>query len=134
MFYSHALTIPANTTKGSPTEYDLKVTAGLLHRVEVEFPTYCAGLAHLVIIRWGSQLFPTNPQGDFASDGRAIAFDDYYMLEAAPYLLRLRGWNDDDTFSHTVTVRVGILPMAALAGQQEQLGLIRKLTRLVGIR
>jgi len=134
MFYSHALTIPAQTTKDDPEDYDLQVTAGLLHRVEVEFPSGCAGLAHLVIIRWGSQLFPTNPQGNFASDGRAIAFDDYYMLEAAPYLLRLRGWNDDDSYSHTVTVRVGILPMAALAGQVEQLSILKKLARLVGIK
>lgn len=134
MFYSHSLTIPANTSADTPEEYDLQVTHGLLHRIEVEFPRGCAGLVHLVIEHWESQLYPSNPDGDFSTDGYTIAFDDYFELYHSPYLLRLVGWNEDDTYSHTVTVRVGILPPAAMAKAEESWSLLRKLAKLVGIK
>lgn len=110
MFYDFALTIPANTTEASPLEEVVKVTHGVLHRVEIAFPAGCAGLAHLVILHWGFQLYPTNPGGSFASDDYTIPIDDYFELFFAPYTLKLRGYNEDDTYSHTITVRIGVLP------------------------
>jgi hypothetical protein len=110
VYYDFTLTIPANTTESSPTEDVVRVTHGVLHRIEVAFPAGCAGLAHLVILYREFQLYPTNPEGNFASDNYTIPIDDYFELFDHPYTLKLRGWNLDDTYSHTITVRLGIYP------------------------
>lgn len=109
MFYDFALTIPANTLESAALEDVVKVTHGVLHRVEIAFPAGCAGLAHLVILHREFQIYPTNPGGSFASDNYTIPIDDYYELFDVPYSLKLRGWNLDDTYPHTLTVRLGIL-------------------------
>ena len=50
MLYVLALTIPANTAEATPYEEDLKLTDGVITRVEVEFPAGCAGLAHSCLL------------------------------------------------------------------------------------
>lgn len=129
MFYDYSLTIPANTTEASPTEQEINLTHGVIHRLEVEFPPGCAGLAHLVIDRFGHQLWPTNPESSFASDAHIIGFNEYHELFESPYELRLRGWNEDDSYPHEITVRIGILPEKVLAPGKEELGIIQKLGR-----
>jgi hypothetical protein len=134
MLYVHALTIPANTAVGDPVTYDLKLTHGILHRVEVEFPPLCAGLAHLVVERFGSQLWPTNPDGDLASDGYTIAWDEDYELTEAPYSIKLRGWNEDDTYPHTITLRVALASVSPMDALTEMRYILRRLASLVGIK
>ena len=110
MFYVFPLTIPANTTEETPLEEVVKVTHGILHRLEIAFPAGCAGLAHLVVLHWEHPLSPTNKGVSFAADNYTIPINDYFELFFAPYTLKLRGWNLDDSYPHTITVRVGILP------------------------
>lgn len=110
MFYDVSFTIPANTTKAAPLEQHVKLSHGVIHRVEVGFPSGCAGLAHLQILEGAHHVWPTNPAGSFNTDDYTIPIDDYYELFEEPYTLTLVGWNEDDTFSHTLEVRFGILP------------------------
>ena len=110
MYYDIPVTIPANTPELSPIEVEVKLTHGVIHRVEVEFPAGCAGLAHLQILRYDHQIYPTNPEGSFNTDDYIVPIDDYFELIEAPYTLKLRGWNLDDTYEHTITVRIGIYP------------------------
>ena len=110
MYYDVSFTIPANTAKSSPEELVVKLTHGVIHRVELGFPRGCAGLAHLQIRRGLHQVWPTNPQGSFNTDGYTITFNEYYEFSTEPYVLTLVGWNLDDTYDHTLEVRIGILP------------------------
>lgn len=110
MFYDFSFTIPANTARDDPEIWDLKLTHGVAHRVEIGFPKGCAGLAHLVARQGLHQVWPTNPDGSFNADDYTIAFNDYQPLKTEPYILTLVGWSFDDTFPHTLEVRIGILP------------------------
>jgi len=110
VYYDVPLTIPANTPDLTPEDLEVKLTHGVIHRVEVEFPKYCAGLAYLQIYHMGHQVWPTNPGGAFNTDDYIIVIDDYFELLGPPYVLKLRGWNLDDTYSHTITVRFGMYP------------------------
>lgn len=124
MFYDVSFTISANTAKSAPREERVKLTHGVIHRVEIGFPDNCAGLAHLQIREGGHQVWPTNPQGSFNTDGYTIVIDDYYELFEEPYTLTLVGWNLDDTYDHTLEVRFGVLPAWVLmAGLPSTLGL-----------
>lgn len=131
MYYDAKITIPANTPQNSPVIERLKLTKGIIHRAEVEFPEGCAGLAHVTICQAIHQVFPTNPDGDFNSDNFVIAWNDFLSLEVEPYEVQLLGWNEDDTYEHTITVRIGILPREILQPPAAEAGMIQRIYRLV---
>lgn len=109
MFYEFAIAVPANTTAAAPVEQEIRITQGVVTRVEVQFPNGCAGLAHCKILHQESQKWPTPPSTSFASDGYTIAVDENFEVDTEPYLLKALCWNLDDTFDHTIYVRVGVL-------------------------
>lgn len=134
MWFDYTITIPPNTPMESPTVVECPIAHGVIHRVEVQFPPGCAGLAHVQICRPIHVIYPTNPSGSFAADGRAISFDDYHLILERPYRVWLRGWNFDDTFPHTITVSLGILPESVAANifgkpRKASFGVLRKLAR-----
>lgn len=114
MFYDYSFEIPANTTEARPERQDVRLTHGVIHRVEIGFPGGCAGLVHLQIKRGLHQLWPSNPDGSFNSDNYTIVFNEYQPLKTHPLTLTLVGWNLDDTFPHTIEVRFGVLPEEVL--------------------
>lgn len=131
MFYDFAVPLPANTAKTSPVEVEAKLTHGVVHRLEIEFPAGCAGLAHLAIDRGLHQVWPTNPPGSFASDNHVIAFDEAHEFTTEPYTLSLRGWNLDDTYPHTLVVRIGIRSLPPPVPRKEELTMRQKLARII---
>lgn len=128
MYYDFSFTIPANTAKASPEELDVKLTHGIIHRLEIGFPRGCAGLAHFVILEGLHQRWPTNPQGSFNTDGYTIAFNEHLKFTHEPYILTLSGWNLDDTYDHTLEVRIGILPSEVLIPGIPTMGPLRRIT------
>lgn len=114
MFYSVNLTIPPNTPATAPITLDVPLVPGTVHQVDIQFPTGCAGLAHTVAVRGAHQVWPSNAEGNFHADGYVISWQDEYDLDAAPFLLRLFGWNLDDTYAHTVTWRFALRAVAQL--------------------
>lgn len=133
MFYDVSFEIPANTTKASPKKQDVKLTHGVIHRIEIGFPRGCAGLAHLGIRRGLHQVWPTNPQGSFNTDGYTIPINEYYELVTEPYILTLVGWNLDDTYPHTLEVRFGILSAKVLLPQETFIEQFKKLFKRLRI-
>ncbi len=110
MFYDKTLTIPANTLEAGVVSEKLVCTHGVVHRVEVEFPKGCSGLAYFRVKVSEHQIWPTNPGEWFRSDDHAIGFNEYFQFYDSPYELKLEGYNLDDSYSHSITLRVGILP------------------------
>ena len=110
MLYHFPLTIPTNTAKASPVQTTLPLTAGILHHVSIGFPKGCSGLLHVQLYLRERLVFPTTPDADFAWDSALIEWAEYLPLEDHPFQLRADAWNLDDTFPHTVTVRLGVLP------------------------
>ena len=109
MFYDFAITVPKSTTEAIPVEQAMKLTKGVIHRVEIQFPIGTLALAHCKIYHDEHQFLPTNPEGSFASDGYVIPIDENFELSTVPYSLKARCWNDDDTYQHIITIRVGVL-------------------------
>jgi hypothetical protein len=110
MIYDFPITVAITNTEGAPEVSEIKLTHGVIHRLEVEFPAGQVGLIHVAVDHMGHQVWPSNPGGSFASDDHVVAFDDYYPLLSAPYKLKIRAWTDGTTYSHVVKVRLGLLP------------------------
>ncbi len=133
MFYDWAIVIPKSTTEAVPVETWLELTKGTVHRVEVEFPAGCMGLAHCRIMRGLHQLWPTNPDGSFATDGYTIAFNEATELADEPLALKASGWNLDDTYAHTITWRFALIEASKIGAGERSRTLLERLARLFGI-
>lgn len=110
MFYSQPFLTPAGTPETNPEEHPFYICHGVIHRVEVSFPSGCCGLVHMQVFYHGLPLFPGTPGTSLAADGPPIAWNEYIEVLGEPFRLTVRTWNDDDVYPHTPVLRVGILP------------------------
>lgn len=130
MIFVEHLTIPAGTGETSPVSVNIPIIKGTITLVSVQFPPGVNALAHVKIL-WGLyQLFPSNEQGDFSTGGETVVWDEQIEITAEPLQLVMKGWNDDTTYDHTITLRLVMRPattqqstsqiLAALQSQQAQ--------------
>ena len=109
MIYSYDITTPVGVTQSAPMRTRLKVTKGLVYRVEIEFPPGPLSLLHVALFDGGFQLWPTNPDYDFHGDNGFISFEETYLKSNYPYEFVAQTWNEDDTWDHTITIRLGMV-------------------------
>ena len=109
MIYSHYVSTPIIIHTVNPLQSVLKVTKGLVYKVEVEFPPGPISLLRCQIYDGGYQVWPSTPGEYFKSDGYCISFDDTFLKLAEPFQFDIYTWNDDDTYPHGVTVRIGMV-------------------------
>jgi hypothetical protein len=83
----------------------LRLTRGIVKRVEVVFPRGCAGLVGVRIFRGPVQVIPLNAPAWLDTDGETISINTEIDLSVNPYELEVRGYNLDDTYSHTIRFR-----------------------------
>lgn len=112
MYYEFRLTTAPNTAAAAPLETLLQLDAGVITAVELLFPPGCVGLVHLTINDELHQVWPANADADIAGDTFPIRWDDAFELRDPPYTLRADTWSDDDSYPHTVTVRIELVPSA----------------------
>lgn len=108
MIYAATITTPSDTAEASSQETVIKVTKGLLWRVEIEFPPGCAGLLHVAIFDGSYQVVPASPGETIHSDAALIGFDDLYMKASEPFTFQVVTYNLDDTYDHTIQVRLAM--------------------------
>lgn len=114
MLYRFYDTIPPDTAKADMRSKDIKLAVGIIVKVDVKFPEGCRELAHASVWRGGHQVFPTNIGDDFHADGETVTFAEYEPVRRNENWY-FRTWNEDDTYEHTVTLRVNVLPSVIAA-------------------
>lgn len=134
MFYDFAITIKAKTTEAEPKEQILQLAYGIIHRVEVEFYPGPRRYAWVKIFRHEHQIWPTNLDGSFRTDGYTIAFDEYEELKVKPYELLVRGYSPDANYDHVVTIRIGILESKTAILLLTALKGLMKLLKMMGVK
>ena len=114
MLYQATITIPKNTTSTNPTVITFGIAKGIITKFIVLPHPGHAGLAHLVILHHEHQIAPSTENMDIHGDAPPILWEDYYESYQPPFELKLKGWNDDDTYPHAFDVYVAILPRKAV--------------------
>lgn len=110
MIFAFDITTPHNTPESSAIRTVMPLIVGTITKMSVWFPPGANALAHIKFL-WGLyQLFPSNEQSNFASGGEAIEWDEAIEFDTEPAQLVAVTWNDDDTYDHTISVRVVIQP------------------------
>lgn len=129
MDYAYAVATPKNTAKANAVATDLKLTAGTIKQVWMVHPEGCHGLAYAAIFHGGHQLYPHNPDEAYHGNDVPMIFEDNVELES-PALLTLKTWNLDDTYAHTLYLRITVLrPKLDIATQAliDALNIIKQL-------
>lgn len=133
MYYDFAVLVETSHTVASPKEEILKLTKGVIHRVEVEFPSGCRGQVYLKLLHHEHQVWPTNPQGSFNAEGYTIPIGEHHKLTSEPYALKAIAWGVGCSYNHTITVRVGILPEEILLPLTRLGAKFSKFFKLIGV-
>ena len=108
MIYASTISTDEGTAEGSKDDVVLKLTSGLIWMFELDFPPGCCGLLHVQIFDGLYQVLPSSIGENMHGDAVTMRFDDLYFKQGAPFELKIRTWNDDDTWPHTVQIRVGM--------------------------
>lgn len=115
MLYAWDITVPANTLQADPLEQLLKLTHGVITKVSVKYPAGCHGLVQVRLLHEESPLVPLNKDTWLTADDEAVETPEYFELDTQPFALKFVGVNNDDTYPHTITVRITVLPKAVAA-------------------
>ena len=110
MIFSYTISTPANTPASAPLKTTMKLTGGIVHKFQLIVPPGPQGLLHISIRNAIHQVFPTNPEANFAIDNANLEYRTHETLDDAPYQWDAYSWNLDDTHAHACTILVGLLP------------------------
>ncbi len=114
MLFQADITIPKNTTEANATIAKLPIEKGIITKIMVRPRPGQAALAHMVILHHEHQMAPSSGSMDFHGDTFPIDWEEHYESYQPPFELKLKGWNDDDTYPHTFDVFVAVLPRKAI--------------------
>ena len=127
MLFEYEVAIPANTLANAPVVQTLKLTKGIIHKIEITGDGGEHSLVKVALTEDGHQAFPTNPDGQFHPHWFPIAYDVYHPLQEAPYQLKARAWSPGTTYDHSCIVRIGIERWHLLELARDVLSVINKL-------
>jgi len=131
MFFEHDITIPPNTPSEAFFSQTLRLSRGIIKRIDLVFPAGCAGLVGVRLLKQAFQVIPLNYPKWIETDGETVSIQTEIYLTEIPYELEFQGYNLDDTFEHTIRVRVlmepSSLPFRQKTPEQESQELLQGL-------
>jgi len=108
MIYSASITSDKLGDSDANRVIMLPVCKGLVYRFEIDFPAGCCGLLQCRVLDGSYQVWPSSRDDSFHGDNCTIGFDDCYLKTAAPFEFRIETVNLDETWAHTIQVRLGM--------------------------
>jgi hypothetical protein len=110
MFYAFTHTITAADIESNPHEETLKLTAGVIHQVDILFQDGCDHKAKVQVYQAGHQIWPTNPGGALVANASVISFREFLELESGAAELTAKIWGDGVITGVDVIIEIGVLP------------------------
>jgi len=114
MLFQADITITSGKTETDPQVEILKIAHGIISKIMVRPRAGHANLAHLAIYHGSHRIAPSSEDMDLHGEFFPIDWEEYYEFYQPPYELKLVGWNGDDTYAHTFTVYIVVLPRKAI--------------------
>jgi len=108
MIYVYHFVIPANTAFETRVSEEMVLTSGTINRVDVCFPSGCAGLVSCRILSGITQIWPSNPDAWFSYDDATVSWSEDYELDDPSEVLTFEAYNEDDTYDHEITIRLHV--------------------------
>ena len=128
--YSYEKTFKAGTSEDDQEELEMKCHWGVLFDVTISWRSGTDRQCHVHIDESIHQIYPTNPEGNYAYDGYTLSIRDEYELLPGTRKIYLRGWNTG-SHPHTIAVAFRIRMPARLTKTEELLDRLLGLFELV---
>ena len=109
MLFSQRIAIPANTTKLAPVRIMIPACEGTITKVIVRWRWGSGNLCGARVLYSEYQVWPRSKTQWFVSNTQDIEFDENLQITDHPHFFELEGYNEDDSFPHTVEVSINIL-------------------------
>jgi len=126
--YTRKITCPAN----SEVEEEIEIEGYAITFISVFFPPGCLGLVSVSFWYGVKQIAPYEEGTDIRGSGEAINFEEFWILPENPCRIKIKVKNEDDTYSHTVFIRIVVKKKVQLLGEQIARGIINALRRIFG--
>lgn len=110
MLYSRQIKFTHGKTEAEATKTPIKVNKGVIYQVWVDFPPGCAGLVKLRVYHEGHPFLPVNKDNYLRGNAYVYKLPVYHEVRESPSILIVEGWNEDDTYDHTIQVVFSIIP------------------------
>lgn len=124
MLFEKSITTDANTSQNNAETTKILCSRGIIHQIEIEFPPGCSSLCHVQLYA-GTEIFlPSRPDMDMSADAHTIVIKEHYFLPNDRSYINVVVWNLDDTYPHTIRVRIAVLDEDDL---NQNTGVIKKL-------
>lgn len=113
--FEQKVSVAAGTAEGSATLTDIELCKGFVAHVWIRFPSGPAGLMHVGIYDpdagVAAKIWPGVTAQWFSGDNEIIEFNTEYDVPdiAGTYKLQVQAWNEDDTYGHSVLVRIWVV-------------------------
>jgi hypothetical protein len=110
MFYVFSHTPTETLTEATAHETEMKLTAGIIHQVDVLFQDGCDHNHHVQILHANFQLWPSNRGAVLTGNATVVSFREFYEISPGDGPLTALIWSThDDTFNEVI-VQIGLLP------------------------
>jgi len=109
MFYVFSLELPAGHAHSTVYDLEMKLTAGVIHQVDVLFQVDCDHQQHVQIFHAGHQLWPSNRGANLRGNATVISFREFYEITPNAPPLTARFWYDSGQTWVEVLVQIGLL-------------------------
>jgi len=110
MFYVFSKLPESGKDKDDPLSLDMKLTAGVIHQVDILFQDGCNHETFVQIFHGGQQLWPSN-QGEYLrGNATVVSFREFLELSGGDNLLRAEISTDLTADIVEVIIQIGLLP------------------------
>ena len=109
MFYVFPHPVVAANIEADPWPLKMKLTAGVVHQVDIVFQDGCDHLVKVQVFHGGHQVWPSNRLKAFEGNATAISFREFYELEYGETELVALIWGDGSDLAQVV-IQIGVLP------------------------
>lgn len=140
MFYTKEITVSANTAEADADETSLPVSHGIITWISFRPRPGHVGLCHCQVFYHDIQICPFTRTEDLHGDTFPIEWNEFIEVFTEPFELRIKSWNEDDTYDHTYDISFVILPKVAVLAVsiveaiEKMLSQIRDLFSLTTVR
>lgn len=110
MFYVFSYTPDASDTEAAPHEMTMKLTAGVIHQVDVLFQSGANHEEFVQVYQANFQLWPTNRLEKLRGNATAISFREFIEIPTAGTVLTAKIWTTLTSDFKEVLIQIGLLP------------------------
>jgi len=114
VFYVFDCTPTADNSEDDPQEFELELTPGVIHQVDVLFQDGCEHEEFIQIYQGNFQIWPSNRGQEIRGNATVVSFREFFELKPGSTILTAKVWSTLGSDWKEILVQIGLLPKRVL--------------------